>query len=251
MDPRLGGLSRAAACWRFVAPTFRACPELREWVGIFLRPIFPATAKQKRSNPSFQFGVACHPEPAVLSGGRRISAVVFCAQHDSTQAQRLAPNRYPPRRAMSACTLQLPPTRSQDSQKPVAQPLAATKHAKGPCSGAGGSGQGRVGASGARPGVGRTPFGPTQAEEFLPRKPEITTLQSRVSVRRDSAAFPSNSSPFVGRQQYTIDSRSTIRAKGCAQAARVIVHTRPRPLLGAFGQTNPRRAEVNTPRFFV
>jgi hypothetical protein len=27
------------------------------------------------------------------------------AQHDSTQAQRLAPNRFPPRRVLSACTL--------------------------------------------------------------------------------------------------------------------------------------------------
>jgi hypothetical protein len=40
MDPRLGGLSSAAACWRFVAPTPRG-------VGIFLRAHLPRRGKAK------------------------------------------------------------------------------------------------------------------------------------------------------------------------------------------------------------
>ena len=56
-------------------------------------------------NSNSEVGVVCHPEPATLSGGRRISAVVFCAQHDSNRAQSLALNRWSPRRVVSACTL--------------------------------------------------------------------------------------------------------------------------------------------------
>ena len=59
--------------------------------------------------------------------------------------------------------------------------------------------QEHVGASGARPAVGRTPFGPTQAEEFLPKKQEITTLhyRTRFSVLR----------LFDGLWKYTMKSR--------------------------------------------
>jgi hypothetical protein len=64
-------------------------------------------------------------------------------------------------------------------------------------------------------------------------------------------AFPSNSSPFIGWQQYTIDGQSAIPPKGCAQASHAIVHTRPLPLLGALGQADPHPAEVNIPRFFA
>ena len=45
---------------------------------------------QVRMNSNPEFGVVCHPEPAVLSGGRRISAVVFCAQHPATNCRDTA-----------------------------------------------------------------------------------------------------------------------------------------------------------------
>jgi hypothetical protein len=82
----------------------------------------------------------------------------------------------------------------------------------------------------------------------------LPCLQSearRVSFFRDSAAFPSNSSPFIGWQQYTIDGQSAIRPKGCAQACRVIVHTPPLPLLGAFEEACPHWVEVNVFHFLL
>jgi hypothetical protein len=36
--------------------------------------------------------------------------------------------------------------------------------------------------------VGRTPFGPTQAEQFLPKKQEIATMHRRLSLFMDSVA---------------------------------------------------------------
>ena len=37
--------------------------------------------------PNFEFGVVCHPEPAMLSGGRRISAVALCVQHPTANCR--------------------------------------------------------------------------------------------------------------------------------------------------------------------
>jgi hypothetical protein len=47
-----------------------------------------------------------------------------------------------------------------------------------------------------------------------------TCTSRRVSENRDSAVFPSNASPFIGRQQYTTDGQSARRPKACAQASR-------------------------------
>ena len=77
------------------------------------------------------------------------------------------------------------------------------------------------------------------------------TAAGRVSFFRDSAAFPSNSSPFIGRQQYTTDGQSAIWPEGCAQASRVIAHTRLLPLFGAFDEAGPQWVEVNVFRFLV
>jgi hypothetical protein len=47
---------------------------------------------QKRLNPNFEFGVLCHPEPAVLSGGRRISAVVCIRPVNPYEVRALVPS---------------------------------------------------------------------------------------------------------------------------------------------------------------
>jgi hypothetical protein len=52
-------------------------------------------------------------------------------------------------------------------------------------------------------------------------------------------------------QQYTIAAQSAIRPRGCAQASRVILHTRPLPLLGAFDEAGPRWVEVNVFHFLL
>ncbi len=75
--------------------------------------------------------------------------------------------------------------------------------------------------------------------------------ERRASFFREPAAFPPNSSPFIGRQRYTMDGQSAIRPKGCAQASRVIVRTRPLPLLGAFDQAGPHWVEMNVLHFLV
>jgi hypothetical protein len=80
-------------------------------------------------------------------------------------------------------------------------------------------------------------------------KTQLPDFQQRtVSFFRGSAAFPSNSSPFIDRQQYTINGRSAIRPRSCAQASRLIVHTRPRPLLGANDPWGRRVSVVAGPK---
>ena len=54
-----------------------------------------------RFNPDSEVGVVCHPEPAVLSGGRSRwseTAVVFCAQHPTTNCRDASPAKRDPAR---------------------------------------------------------------------------------------------------------------------------------------------------------
>jgi hypothetical protein len=95
----------------------------------------------------------------------------------------------------------------------------------------------------------RTPL--TPGTVLHPKSAAKQRYKRRVSFFRDSAAFPSNSCSLISRQQYTIAGQNAVCADACAQASPVIVHARPLPLLGALGQANPHRAEVNMQRFFV
>ena len=88
----------------------------------------------------------------------------------------------------------------------------------------------------------------SQPVGFLIARLGITETHSRPHVSNHN---PSSESPFIGRQQYTIDGQGGIGPKGCAQASRVIVHTRPLPLLGAFDEPGPHWVEVNVFQILV
>ena len=75
--------------------------------------------------------------------------------------------------------------------------------------------------------------------------------QRGLSSSRAKQAFPSNSSPSIGQQQYTVAGRSAIRPKGCAPASPMMMHTRPGPLLGGSDEAGPHWVEMNVLHFLV
>ena len=74
----------------------------------------------------------------------------------------------------------------------------------------------------------------------------------RVSFFRDCAGLPSNSRPFVRRQQYTINGQNAICADGCLQApSSVVAHAWPQPVVCMLDETGPHWVEVNVFHFLV
>ena len=70
-------------------------------------------------------------------------------------------------------------------------------------------------------------------------------MQCRVSYSRDFAALRSNARLFIGWQENAVNGQSAIGDGRGAQAAGVIIHTRPRPVLGALDEPRCHRVEVN------
>jgi|GEM_PF-1221915 len=102
--------------------------------------------------------------------------------------------------------------------------------------------------------------GPHQAATFLAHRsrgldPQATLMaceERTVSALRDPAAFPSNSRPFARRQQYTVNGQSATRAhRRGHHTPRVVVHTRPRPALGAFDRARSHGVEANAFHFII